>query len=300
MILRQRISGYHQDELGDWVAELECGHQQHVRHQPPWFNRPWAATGAGRRAHIGSPLECPYCDREGPPPTPSRPNHWGRVLEHVRNMQLDGFWALCLAIAMTLSTLGLSLLPFAWHVLRVARRATCLPSSATVAAVFGVCLRDDAPGEEFVQRLRRGLSLLAEGRVENLLLLGGVTGNATRSEAQAGRAFLLAQGVAPGRIFTEDLSRHTLENLRNARDLARERGWGVLVLVSSRYHLARVGLMAGGLSMAYRLCGAEDRFRMTPDALACALREAFYLQWYWCGKVWSLLTHNRKSLERIS
>ena len=64
--MRQPISGYHQDEVGDWVAELECGHQQHVRHQPPWFNRPWAATEAGRRAYMGVPLECPYCDREPP------------------------------------------------------------------------------------------------------------------------------------------------------------------------------------------------------------------------------------------
>src|ERR1700730_9662984 len=24
------------DETLDWVAELECGHQRHVRHNPPW------------------------------------------------------------------------------------------------------------------------------------------------------------------------------------------------------------------------------------------------------------------------
>lgn len=298
--MRQRISGYHQDDVGDWVAELECGHQQHVRHQPPWFNRPWAASEAGRRAYLGMPLECPYCDREGPLVTVARPNRWGRVHEHVRNMQLDGFWALCLAVALTLVTAGLSLMPYLWQVISVARRAECRPRPAPVAAVFGVCLRDDQAGAEYVRRLERGLSLLREDRVENLLLLGGVTGTASRSEAEAGRALLEAWGVGSGRIFIEDLSRHTLENLRNARELARERGWRVLILVSSRYHLARVGLMAQGLSMEYRLCGAEEHFTLTGGALACALREAFYLQWYWCGKIWSLLTRNRKSLERIS
>jgi hypothetical protein len=31
----RKIVGFHLDERKDWVAELECGHQQHVRHNPP-------------------------------------------------------------------------------------------------------------------------------------------------------------------------------------------------------------------------------------------------------------------------
>ena len=37
----QKIIGFHQDELDDWVANLACGHTQHVRHNPPWQNRAW-------------------------------------------------------------------------------------------------------------------------------------------------------------------------------------------------------------------------------------------------------------------
>jgi len=37
----RRIAGFHQDEEIFWVAELECGHQQHVRHNPPMTLRPW-------------------------------------------------------------------------------------------------------------------------------------------------------------------------------------------------------------------------------------------------------------------
>ena len=36
-----RLLGFHQDEDGHWVAELSCGHTQHLRHQPPWQNRAW-------------------------------------------------------------------------------------------------------------------------------------------------------------------------------------------------------------------------------------------------------------------
>ena len=38
--MQRKIIGFHQDEAQDWVADLECGQQQHVRHAPPWLNRP--------------------------------------------------------------------------------------------------------------------------------------------------------------------------------------------------------------------------------------------------------------------
>jgi tellurite methyltransferase len=55
------ITGFHQDAEGDWVAELACGHSQHVRHRPPWQNRPWVASEAGRAEKLGASIECPTC-----------------------------------------------------------------------------------------------------------------------------------------------------------------------------------------------------------------------------------------------
>ncbi|MEX2338685.1 MAG: DUF3565 domain-containing protein [Aquisalimonadaceae bacterium] len=56
------IVGFHQDEEGYWVAELECGHNQHVRHKPPWFLRPWTLTRVGRERMLGTPLPCRLCN----------------------------------------------------------------------------------------------------------------------------------------------------------------------------------------------------------------------------------------------
>ena len=64
--MKQRIVGYHQDEEGHWVAELECGHNQHVRHDPPWQNRPWVTTPEGREKILGRELECKKCDQGAP------------------------------------------------------------------------------------------------------------------------------------------------------------------------------------------------------------------------------------------
>lgn len=64
--MKQAITGYHRDELDDWVAELECGHHQHVRHNPPLVSRPWVETEAGREAMLGYRLDCRKCDRDEP------------------------------------------------------------------------------------------------------------------------------------------------------------------------------------------------------------------------------------------
>lgn len=61
--MRRAITGYHRDEGGHWVAELECGHNQHVRHNPPWVSRPWVMTEEGREKLLGTELECLKCDR---------------------------------------------------------------------------------------------------------------------------------------------------------------------------------------------------------------------------------------------
>lgn len=65
--MERPVTGFHQDEHGDWVAQLACGHNQHVRHNPPWTNRPWVTTPEGRQAMIGHQLVCKKCDTGAPP-----------------------------------------------------------------------------------------------------------------------------------------------------------------------------------------------------------------------------------------
>jgi hypothetical protein len=69
--LKRAIVGFHRDDEQHWVAELGCGHNQHVRHQPPWQLRPWVTTPAGRDQHLGRLLECRKCDRGEPADRPT-------------------------------------------------------------------------------------------------------------------------------------------------------------------------------------------------------------------------------------
>ena len=65
--MKQPIVGYHRDEENHWVAELGCGHNEHVRHDPPWTLRPWVTTAEGRGSMLGHQLDCKKCDSGDPP-----------------------------------------------------------------------------------------------------------------------------------------------------------------------------------------------------------------------------------------
>ena len=62
--MQRRITGFHQDEHDDWVADLDCGHGQHMRHNPPWTSRPWVTTAEGRARYLGQTLHCRKCAEE--------------------------------------------------------------------------------------------------------------------------------------------------------------------------------------------------------------------------------------------
>ena len=65
--MQTRIAGFHVDDEGQWVAELECGHTQHMRHDPPWQVRPWVLSPEGRATMLGTGIDCRTCPG-GPAP----------------------------------------------------------------------------------------------------------------------------------------------------------------------------------------------------------------------------------------
>ena len=58
----QKIVGFHTDQVGDWVADLSCGHTRHLRHNPPWQNRNWILSEGERVKVIGMEIDCTECD----------------------------------------------------------------------------------------------------------------------------------------------------------------------------------------------------------------------------------------------
>ena len=59
--MQARIIGFRPDDDGHWIADLACGHSQHMRHKPPFIERPWVMTEAGRRGKLGTEIARPIC-----------------------------------------------------------------------------------------------------------------------------------------------------------------------------------------------------------------------------------------------
>lgn len=64
--MKQTILGFDQDDEKHWRAKLECGHYQHMRHDPPLRVREWILTEAGRSERIGMEVDCRKCDEGAP------------------------------------------------------------------------------------------------------------------------------------------------------------------------------------------------------------------------------------------
>lgn len=61
--MKRPIVAFREDDHSEWVAELACGHRQHVRHAAPFTERPWVLSAEGRKSKLGSELDCVRCDR---------------------------------------------------------------------------------------------------------------------------------------------------------------------------------------------------------------------------------------------
>lgn len=210
----------------------------------------------------------------------------------------DGLVTLLLATLLIPLTLGITLLLAARRVVTTARVTPSLPAETGIPVVLGVRLQQGAIGRDYRLRLERAFSLW-QRQGGDVIILGGVTDGGPLSEAAVGRDYLRQRGLPVGAITIEEASRHTLENLQNARPLL-QRLSGRPLLITNRYHLARVVAMADGIGIAHLPCAAETDFLWSLPQLLRLLSESFFLHWYRVGRGWSRLTRNHHSLSRIS
>ena len=202
-----------------------------------------------------------------------------------------------------LTVLGLAGLPWVFRVRQVLRGAAGdEPASSDAILVLGRRLEADQLTPVFEARLAQAEALWRRGMAPRIFVAGGTTGNARRSEAEAGRDWLVTRGLPVAAILTEDRSQHTLENLFNVRAEMRAAGWRTLLMVSDPLHLARARATALGLDMDVRCCPAvgSPPLQGSGPWWRRAAAEAFLLHWYHTGMAYSRLIRSEKQLERVT
>ena len=222
-----------------------------------------------------------------------KPFH-NRLLE--KGFDRDAAFTFLLSLGLGVCTLGLSYLYLLTSVVHTAWHASPLVESTDAIAVPGNRLNAGKISADYEARLQRALKLFTAGDLSpQILILGGPVENRV-SEAEAGAEWLAQKGVPPGKVSREEYSTNTLENFFNAREWLLEREKPVVV--TNRYHLQRIRTLARGLGLKIGLVAAEDACRLS-SSFPKMLKEAFFLQWYWTGRIYASITKNENMLKRI-
>ena len=226
----------------------------------------------------------------------TRRDHTRSLLRDAHVLQVMGVSALA-----CVGTGGLLYAYYFTRVWRTAVRAPVVPPPATCLLVFGKHSPDGEIDGDFTARLNRAATLLGSNTSQAVLLLGGGP-EGVPTEAEVAHRGLLARGVpADHRFHLEDASRDTLQNLRNARDLMRAKGFDATVtLLSSRYHLARCLQFARQLGLRAQVCAAEPAFQRSWTNVRKVGAEAVYMCVSDVGTRWARLIRAKKMLARVT
>ena len=145
------------------------------------------------------------------------------------------------------------------------------PDDATVV-VLGCMVYDSGPSRMLIDRCDAAYDYLTEHPDASCIATGGQGYNEPMSEAQAIFEILTEKGIEPHRIYLEDRSTDTEENLKNAAAIINANGLPEnIVITTDGFHEYRAGILA-------------DRAELTPYAVPSETY-LFVLPGYWVREV---------------
>lgn len=220
------------------------------------------------------------------------------LAKHKNKIDIDGYSTLLLSGLVIIATAGISYLICLKKIITTAKKTPHECCENAMVCVLGKKLLNNKPDQEYILRLNRVSHILKNDEQSQTLLLGGQTGKARISEALAGKEFLIKNNIESSRINLEEASSNTLENIKNAITLLKEKNKNV-VIVTNRYHLARAKKMAEGFGLDVVLCAAEDKLNINIVSIFKLIVEALHVHWYISGHYYAHLTNNNRMIKRV-
>jgi uncharacterized SAM-binding protein YcdF (DUF218 family) len=120
---------------------------------------------------------------------------------------------------------------------------------ADIIIVLGAAQYNGTPSPVFQGRLDHGILLFQQGRADRVMVVGGKAPGDSTTEAQAGRDYLVSQGIPAASALAEPVGRTTYESLVGAARYMRQHGMKSAFLVSDPWHNARIKRMASDLGI---------------------------------------------------
>lgn len=169
---------------------------------------------------------------------------WWRIVRGI----LAGVLAAVLAVGCVLSAL----------MFRAGRLNRPPEGETATVVVLGCLVRENGPSLMLRYRLEAALQYLRENPGAPVVVSGGQGPEEPMSEAQAMEEYLLANGIEQERIYKEDRSTNTRQNIDFAAEVVREAGLPeALVIVTDSYHQLRGRIYARlqGFDTVYGVSG---------------------------------------------
>lgn len=126
------------------------------------------------------------------------------------------------------------------------------PTEHATAVVLGCRVYGERPSRSMVERLQAAYEYLVKNPEAKCVVSGGQGNGEDISEAEAMYRWLVDKGIDGERIYKEDKSTSTDENIRFSKDVIVENGLNPqLAIITSEYHTYRAGIVAEKYGMEY-------------------------------------------------
>ena len=153
------------------------------------------------------------------------------------------------------------------------------PEEETTVVVLGCQVREDGPSLMLLRRLQATQKYMEENPNVKCIVSGGQGDDEVTSEAECMRKWLVENGIDKGRIFTEDKSTSTRENLEFSKEIIeRENLCEKITVVTNEFHQYRAGRIAKNLGFESYAVSGKSPVVLLPTYV---VREMFAIVYEW-------------------
>lgn len=159
------------------------------------------------------------------------------------------------------------------------KAATTKPSENATVVVLGCRAYGSRPSIMLASRLDAAYEYLTEHPDAICIVSGGQGPDESMPEAECMYLYLTEKGIAPERIYQENRSTSTRENLLFSQEIIEAEGLNPeIAIVTNEYHEYRAGMVADALEMEYSAVPARTPLWLFPTYY---IRELYGIIYEW-------------------
>lgn len=153
------------------------------------------------------------------------------------------------------------------------------PEAGATVVVLGCRVYGERPSLSLQERLEAAYEYLSKHPESACVLSGGMGDGENITEAECMYRYLVSKGIEPERLYKEEQSATTRENLLYSRQIITEHGLNpVIAIATSEYHEYRAGLIAKKLGITCAAVPGKTAIWLFPT---CYVRELYGILYEW-------------------